>query len=310
VIGAAMIPMYHVSRLAARQVKVCLGGQGADEIFGGYARYALVRPGQVVHSMFTGRRGVPEANGQPSASPVGGNLLKQLASVRNLRRIARRLHPFESATGRYFEHLAKVPESAWRQVFAPEAVSRAKARQQFEEGLRRSPAADPGDRVLHWDLQTYLPGLFHQDDRMSMANSLESRVPLADPRVVRFAMHTPFELKLRAGATKWILRQAVSQAIPESVLNRRKVGFDTPAEAWMRGPHAGFVRELLSTSAARARGFWNARGVQAALDDPGSAGWFDRMWKVVSIEAWAQVFLDRPAPRTVSAEPAVELARP
>ncbi len=80
---------------------------------------------------------------------------------------------------------------------------------------------------------------------MSMANSLESRVPLADPRIVRFAFESGPNLKLRSGATKWILRQAVSEEVSTKVLNRRKVGFTTPAEGWMRGQHAGFVRELL-----------------------------------------------------------------
>ena len=88
---------------------------------------------------------------------------------------------------------------------------------------------------MHWDVRTYLAGLFHQDDRMSMASSLESRVPMADPRLVQFAFRTGFDVKFRGGASKWILRQAVSDVLPQLVLTRRKVGFDTPAEAWIKG---------------------------------------------------------------------------
>ncbi len=291
VIGAAMIPMYYVSRLAAKHVKVCLGGQAADEIFGGYARYALVHPGQVLQSMFSGRRGITTADSDP-ATDVGGNLLKQLADGSNFRRAVRRLSPFEGWSRRYFENFAKVPERAWLNTLDPQLVSRRTAREMFESGLKRSPAADPGDRILHWDMQTYLPGLFQQDDRMSMANSLESRVPLADPRIVRFALHTRFDLKLRGGATKWILRQAVSDVIPSMVLNRRKVGFDTPAAAWMRGQHLPFVRDLLTSRAARERGLFIAPGVARALDNTSNPLWFDIVWKLASIEAWAVTFLD------------------
>src|SRR5262249_14830109 len=196
------------------------------------------------------------------------------ADGRNLRRLARRLHPTESWSGRYFENFAQVPESEWRAVFPTnDVLSRARAREVFEQTIRRSPAHNPGDKILHWDIQTYLAGLFQQDDRMSMANSLESRVPLADPRIVRFALHTDFGLKLRGGATKWILRQAVADVIPESVLNRRKVGFDTPAESWMRGTHAGFVRDLLESSAARSRPFWDPAGVRAVLRNIDSPYW-------------------------------------
>jgi asparagine synthase (glutamine-hydrolysing) len=298
VIGAAMIPMYYVSRLAAGKVKVCLGGQGADEIFGGYARYALVKPGRMLRTLFSGRQSIPIAAARSNDSTIGLNLLKQLADRRNLRRASRAL-ALESWQTRYFENFAKVPERCWRRVFGDSRfVSRAAAREVYDEGLLKSPAVDAGDKILHWDMQTYLPGLFHQDDRMSMANSLESRVPLADPRIVRFALHTSFSLKLRAGASKWILRQAVSDLIPPEVLNRRKVGFDTPAERWMRGEHNDFLRDLLLSTRARQR-FWNAPEIERAIDDVGSVYWFDVMWKLASIEAWAVSFLDS---NTASAE--------
>ena len=289
VIGPALIPMYHVSRLAAGQVKVCLGGQAADEIFGGYARYALVHPARVLSTWFSGRK---PGDADTSANPVGHNLLKQVLDLQNLRRIARTIG-FGGWRNRYFDNFAKVPESLWLQPLpSEEFVSRRRAREAFEEGLARSPAHDPGDKILHWDMQTYLTGLFQQDDRMSMANSLESRVPIADPRVVRFALHTRFDLKLRGGATKWILRRAVSNAIPSDVLGRRKVGFDTPAETWMRDRHPGFVRDLLLSRAARERGFYDPRAIEQLLANPHTPYWFDRVWKLASIEAWAATFLD------------------
>jgi asparagine synthase (glutamine-hydrolysing) len=292
VIGPALIPMYHVSRLAAGRVTVCLGGQAADEVFGGYARYALVHPARVVSSWFSGQT---PSDSSGEANPVGRNLLKQIVDLQNIRRIGRTIG-FGGWSDRYFNNFAKVPEALWLDVLpSPEFVSRRRARAAFQEGLARSPAEDPGDKILHWDMQTYLTGLFQQDDRMSMANSLESRVPIADPRVVRFALHTRFDLKLRGGATKWVLRRAVSDVIPPEVLSRRKVGFDTPAKSWMRDRHPGFVRDLLLSRAAKERGFYDHVSVERFLDRPQTPYWFDIIWKLASIEAWASTFLDRGA---------------
>jgi asparagine synthase (glutamine-hydrolysing) len=295
VIGAAMLPMYAVSRLAASRVKVCLGGQAADEVFGGYARYALARPLRIaaswLHWRAASRGGSPAT--AASGTGVGGNLLKQLGDLRNIKRLAGDLGSIGNYGTRYFHHFSKVPARSWRRIFADEAFfSRARAATVFHDTLNSSAAADPADKLLHWDVQTYLTGLFQQDDRMSMAHSLESRVPLADPRLVRFAFHTPFDLKMRAGASKWLLRQAVADVIPREVLNRRKAGFDTPAETWMRDRHPGFVRELLLSSRARSRGFWSPKAVERLLDNTRHPHWFDMIWKLASVEAWASVFLD------------------
>jgi asparagine synthase (glutamine-hydrolysing) len=291
VIGAAMFPMFYVSQLATRQVKVCLGGQGADEIFGGYARYALGRPSQVMRSWFTGRRGQAKANDR--GAEVGGNLGRQFYDTKTILRLLRNAGNLMNWEKAYFENFAKVPESSWAQVFeSPVFYSRERCRQLFHETVNLSPATDPADKVMHWDAETYLTGLFHQDDRMSMAVSLESRVPLADPRLVRFAFQTGFDLKFRGGASKWILRQAVSDILPQSVLNRRKVGFDTPVEAWMKEQHSGFLRDVLLSRSARQRGFWNSVAIDNLLSHQSAPGWFDVMWKVLSIETWASIFLD------------------
>lgn len=298
VIGAAMLPMFYVSRLAASKVKVCLGGQAADEVFGGYARYALAHPLDLLSGWFQGRRSVASSEARESAasSRIGGNLAKQLFDRRNLVRLAGTARHLTDWRSRYFANFAKVPPRDWEAIFDPTSYSRERARETFDQTLERSVATDPADKLMHWDLQTYLAGLFQQDDRMSMANSLESRVPLADPRLVRFAFHTPFDLKMRGGASKWILRQAVSDVIPREVLNRRKVGFDTPAERWMRGPHLSFVRETLTSARARSRGFWNGAAIERLVSRPEHPLWFDMTWKLLCIETWARVFLDGEVP--------------
>jgi asparagine synthase (glutamine-hydrolysing) len=292
VIGPAMIPMYHVARLASRRVKVCLGGQAADEIFAGYARYALTQPFTVLSSWM--QRDATRAAAAPKPrSRRTANLAKQVLDPRNLARLAGVARHGLDWRSRYFDHFAQIPERVLRATFDGELVSRAAARRIFDDTLDASPFRDPADRVMHWDVQTYLPGLFQQDDRMSMAHSLESRVPLADPRLVRFAFSLPFAVKMRGGASKWVLRQAVADTLPTSILSRRKVGFDTPVESWLKGPLSGYLRETLLSSAARGRGIFNAAGLQKLIDSPRHPQWFTLLWKALCLEIWTTAVQER-----------------
>src|SRR5215471_1993758 len=292
VIGAAMLPMYHVSKLAAGKVKVCLGGQAADEIFGGYARYALARPWLVIKSWFSGR-GPMQDKREATRAEVGGNLFHDVADANTWRRLLRNAGHSANWRRRYFENFVKVPNALWREILDDnQLLSREQCRATFDDELGKSGARDPATQVMHWDMRTYLTGLFHQDDRMSMAHGLESRVPFADPRLVQFAFQLDFDLKFRAGATKWILREAVSDVIPHQVLNRRKVGFATPAERWMKESHRAFVRDTLLSLRAKQRGLWNPRGLEKILKQQAHPFWFDIVWKALCIEAWALLFLD------------------
>jgi asparagine synthase (glutamine-hydrolysing) len=296
-VGSALLPMHAVARLAARSVKVCLGGQAADELFGGYARYGLAHPVAVARTMIARRArawlGGRAPAGAGAAAAVGGNLARQLADPRTLRRLARNVTSVADPRELYFQNFANVPEPTWREVFAEGIVRRDRCREVYRDAVDRSPATDVAAKLMHWDQQAYLPGLFQQDDRMSMSASLESRVPLADPRVARFAARVPFRLKMKDGASKWILRAAVSDVLPAEVLTRRKVGFDTPVERWMRDVHAGFVRETLLSRAARERGIWRPAGVERWLGRTGHELWPDVTWRMLCVEVWARRFLDR-----------------
>lgn len=288
-IGPALIPMYYVSKLASSKVKVCLGGQGADEIFGGYARYALTRPFKVLrNSIFGGRDASSEA------AAAGGNLRKQLSGGRNLGRLLRAAKSFGDWKKRYVSHFATVEEATWLNYFAnADWISRRRAQQIFNDTVAASGALDPGTKAMHWDVQTYLPGLFQQDDRMSMANSLESRVPISDPRLVKLGFRIDFDYKFKNGSSKWILRQAVSNVLPEFVLNRRKVGFDTPVRRWLTEQHRDFLVDTLTSKRATERGLWRPDSVRQLATSTGDPMWLDVAWKVLSVEVWARTMLDR-----------------
>jgi asparagine synthase (glutamine-hydrolysing) len=294
IIGPAMFPMAEVSKLASQFVKVCLGGQAADEVFGGYARYALMRPFGVVKSFLWDSLFKRNRIGEGKGNVVGGNLKKQLFDWGNIYRLAKSFRYLTDLPLLYFENFAKVPEGIWQSIFqGKDFVSRDYCREIYFDTIEKSPYQDAVTRVMHWDTQAYLPGLFHQDDRMSMANSLESRVPFADPRLVQFAFNIPAELKINRGATKWILREAVSGFIPDQVLNRRKVGFDTPAKSWIKNTHLGFVKDLLLSSQAKSRGFWEIRNLRKWLEDESNPLWFDVIWKAICIEMWANIYIDK-----------------
>lgn len=234
----------------------------------------------------------PGACAQPS-----GNLWKQLLDSRNLRRLAKNAANMLDWQSRYFGNFAVVPEGMWRR-FLPESgiVDRRRCFDMFRDTTSKCNATDPATKALYWDSQTYLPGLFHQDDRMSMANSLESRVPLADPRILKFAFQCDFGLKQRDGASKWILRKAVAKSIPATVLNRRKVGFDTPTARWMQTDHASFIRSLLTSQRAKERGIFDTKQLTLFLDETSHPLWHDIIWKMACVEMWSQIFLDYQMP--------------
>lgn len=253
---------YAVARLASRFVKVVLAGAGGDEIFAGYPwRYA-------------------HAAGTTS------------------------LDDFATRYADYWSIL--VPDAEKSGLFVGDL---ARAARDFHAGDRvRAVVSDLGDLArtdpLHlamtFEARTYLQGLFVVEDRVSMAHSLESRVPFLDDDLVDFASAMPSKYKLRDGVGKRILRDAMRGLIPDQILAARKQGFAPPEDTWFREDLAPYFREMIDGSRARSRGLFDTAAVQTILGDHASGARNHKklLWSLACLEQWQRTFIDgdRPTP--------------
>ncbi len=154
------------------------------------------------------------------------------------------------------------------------------------------------DRMTRADLQTYLHELLMKQDQMSMAASIESRVPFLDDQIIEHVAALPARLKLRGWTTKAVLRQAVRDYVPAEILNRKKMGFPVPIGRWLRGPFRPVLDEFVLGDRALARGLFDPDAVRGLAEDhrAGRAEHGDRLWLLVNLEIWHRVVLEGEAP--------------
>jgi asparagine synthase (glutamine-hydrolysing) len=283
----AALPTYMISRLARETVTVALTGEGGDELFAGYPKYArdhLARtytrlPRLLRESIL--RRGL-DAYPRP---------------VRRLRVLERSLSIPDPAA-RYASWFAGFAGPGRRSVLHPDLRRRLAdpdARGPVSGWLDRVNGADDLTRMLYTDVKTYLAdNLLMKMDRMSMATSVEARVPLLDHRVVELAFSFPSSWKLHGGSAKWILKKSLGGRLPAEILERPKAGFPLPWNRWFREDLRGFVAGVLLSDRVAGRGILDAREVRRIVDDhaAGRRDNFREIWTLVNLELWYQVFLD------------------
>lgn len=282
------VSLYFVADLAARhQIKVVLSGEGADELLLGYNRYRFTD--------WNARLG------QHYATMVPAVLRKRLAALlvklpRSLRRYTERSFLTLDAGPRslFYENFAVFPASLRLALVRDQELLA--ARDPFAVGLRCFAESQGGmlDRMAHADLQTYLVELLMKQDQMSMAASVESRVPFLDQTLVEYAAAMPAAFKLRHGQTKAVLREALRGRIPNAILTRKKMGFPTPVGHWLRGDFAPLCHEFVSGARALERGLFNAEIVRRLVDEHcrGIANHADRLWLLINLEIWQRIFID------------------
>jgi asparagine synthase (glutamine-hydrolysing) len=240
---ASAIPTYYVAKLARERVTVALTGDGGDESFAGYRRYAFDMRENRVRSWIPAALRAPLFGLLGKVYPKGDVLPQVLRGQTFLANVARA--PWEA----YLHSVSGVAEADKHRLLSPDvrrALGAYRTADLFSELYHAAPAADALSRIQYIDFKTYLPDdILTKVDRASMAHSLEVRCPLLDHPLVEFAAALPSRLKLRGSRAKLILKAAVADLVPAEILRRPKMGFAMPVATWLRGELRPMVEDVV-----------------------------------------------------------------
>jgi asparagine synthase (glutamine-hydrolysing) len=285
---SSIIPLYWVSKLARKHVKVALSGEGGDEVFAGYETYAAYKFAEIY------------------------KLLPTVLTTRIIPTIIRRLPvshqkvSFDYKAKRFVDGALLHPAEGhfrWKVIFTEEAKAALYGRDMngfkdpmtlYCDAYKHCTAPDPVMKLQHIDLQIYLPDdLLVKADRMSMANSLEVRVPFLDHRVVEFAASIPSWLKIRGLTKKYILKQTMARQLPTQVLKGKKRGFNVPLPIWFRHELRDFVHDILSPKRIKETGFFKPEVVAALIQDHESrhADLSRNIWGLLVLMCWYEEYI-------------------
>jgi asparagine synthase (glutamine-hydrolysing) len=286
------VALNFVSRLAGERVKVVLTGEGSDETLAGYNRYRVT-----LYNLALGRRYERIASGAARRA-----VSHAITALSGRHRVAQKLSrtflalPAE-LTEIYFDNFAVFSRARQEALLSHEARERLRGADPYaaaRQALACTDARTLLDRLLYADTRTYLHELLMKQDQMSMAASIESRVPFLDHPLVEFASRLPQRLKLRGLTTKYVLRQAMKDDLPREILSRRKMGFPVPVGGWLRGPFRPVVDEFVLSDRARARGWLAESPLREMVAEhmAGAAQHGQRLWSLINLEIWQRIFLD------------------
>src|SRR3954468_7935697 len=284
---SSMLPTYYVCRMARQHVTVALSGDGGDEGFAGYDRYRI-------HLQDRSHGWLPESGGAFYRKFLH-NLVPYSVPGRSL--AYSMTLPWSE---RYIEGVSQKPFQRDMRLISDEFVDVGSAAgdplQVMRDYVQSAPAENPLDRVLYLDSKTYLPGdILTKVDRMSMAVSLEGRVPMLDHVFLEYVAALPSDWKLRGRTQKYILRKLAERVgVPNEVLNRPKQGFALPLVHWMRHELKDLIVTTLTESRTMQRGYFNPKGVRRLLDEhfQGRRDQSARIWRLLMLELWYRNFVE------------------
>ncbi|MBD3383050.1 MAG: asparagine synthase (glutamine-hydrolyzing), partial [candidate division Zixibacteria bacterium] len=291
------IALYFVAKLASDHVKVVLTGEGSDELLGGYERYY-----QTIYNLMAGKF-IPR--------PVRRHIFKPLVDILPDK------FPYKNKAIRTTVYLDSDLDTIFLDNYS--TFSRAMQESLYGEGVlngynfdrlysgyhsyyRMNNARGMLDRILYADIKTYLLELLMKQDQMSMAASIESRVPFLDHRLVEFTASLPREMKIKGFDTKRILRMAMKDRIPEPILSRSKKGFPVPIAKWFRGEYKDYARDILFDHRTAQRGIFRPEAVEHIWNkhQSGDRNFSDQIWTLLNFELWQRIYLEKEDPSSLT----------
>lgn len=286
------IALYFVARLAREHVKVVLTGEGSDETLAGYSRYSWTLWNARFDSMY--RRVLPRSLRSLARDFISSTALLDANKRRKLQ------HTFlgrngDSWNSLYFENfLCSFAQREQEELLLEPVSSTSHDLYTNSASFWKRSSGDLLSRMLYADIKTYLVELLMKQDRMSMAASVESRVPFLDHVLVEFAAQIPSRHRIHRLKGKQILKSTVRDLLPASIIDRRKMGFPTPWSAWLSGPKAEWIERLLTEPRSLARGLFKSQAVRQILDEhkTGRRDHTDHVWRLLNLELWHRVFVD------------------
>lgn len=284
------IPTYYVSKLAREHVTVVLSGDGGDELFAGYTRYAvdLKRQGFERLPRFLRQNVMKSLSEHLPHGARGRNYLYNVA-----------LDPID----RYIDNISVFTKlnrgSLYSEDFLESLAGQQSAVAMYRELASQVTTGDPLERLLYLDSKTYLPGdILTKVDRMSMAVSLEARVPLLDHELIEFVARMPASLKMRGDESKYIFKRAVADLVPKEILTRSKQGFGVPIGEWINDQLRERTHDTLRDRVTRQRGYFRPEYIDVLLaeHERGRRDHSAALWTVLMFELWCRAFIDNAGP--------------
>ncbi len=288
--GPGLFPQYMVSKLASKSVRVVLGGQGGDEIFGGYARYLI---GYLEQAL---KGAIYETQEEGNHLVSLDSIVPHLAILKNYKPLIAKFWKkglFDNMDQRYF-HLIDRSEGI-TEFLHPETLNTFNKESLFSDFRKVFNHPDTKsyiNKMTHFDQKTLLPALLQVEDRVSMSVSIESRVPLLDRRIVDLVTTMPPPLKFKGGQLKYLLKNTISNILPMDIVKRKdKMGFPVPLTEWMQVPKVkNFVSDVLLSKNSLERGIFKSESLENMLKSHGVGG--RQLWGALSLELWHRSYID------------------
>ena len=285
----ASVALYYVSKLARQHVKVLISGEGGDEAFAGYHNYMYLSWVEAMKKVFGPLR---------RAVSSGMALVGQICDSRVLKKYAPLMNVdlddhYLSRTSTPFHYFNRMPSTVYTEQMM-RRVDKSRSVEVTRNLVASRAAAGPLEKMLYLDTKTYLPDdLLIKADRMTMANSIELRVPFLDHRVLEFAARLPGNQKVRGFQMKYLLKRALANHVPMEILRRRKEGFPNPSASWLAHDLRDMVGDILLDARSISRGYFRKSAVKELIDHNSRSGRYaPEVFSLLVLELWHRTFAD------------------